>query len=329
MEFKPAKRTRAKLRLGISGPSGAGKTYSALMIANGIASWTKIAIIDSENGSAELYSHLGAYSVLTLEPPYTPEKYIEAIRLAEKSGFEVVIIDSLSHCWNGEGGILDQQGKAAEVKFKGNTWAAWRDITPRHNALVETILKSSCHIIATLRSKTEYIQVSENGKSLVKKIGLAPVQRDGMEYEFTVFLDLSVEHIAFSSKDRTGVFDGQYFKPSFDTGKKLLAWLNCGEREGMQELEAGSKTEERGLKQTNSVINENEYRIVGVESKTKSSGQVFARLLLQGQKGKVVAWSADTAILEVPVGSVIYAELVQKNTTNIIESYVRKGEVAA
>mgnify|MGYP003593657559 CR=1 FL=1 len=272
---------------------------------------------------------MGAYSVLTLEPPYTPEKYIEAIRLAEKSGFEVVIIDSLSHCWNGEGGILDQQGKAAEVKFKGNTWAAWRDITPRHNALVETILKSSCHIIATLRSKTEYIQVSENGKSLVKKIGLAPVQRDGMEYEFTVFLDLSVEHIAFSSKDRTGVFDGQYFKPSFDTGKKLLAWLNCGEREGIQELEAGSKTEEQGLGQTNSVINGNEYCIVGVESKTKSSGQVFVRLLLHGQKGKVVAWSADTAILEVPVGSVIYAELVQKNTTNIIESYVRKGEVAA
>lgn len=329
MEFKPAKRTRAKLRLGISGPSGAGKTYSALMIANGITPWTKIAIIDSENGSAELYSHLGAYSVLTLEPPYTPEKYIEAIRLAEKSGFEVVIIDSLSHCWNGEGGILDQQGKAAEVKFKGNTWAAWRDITPRHNALVETILKSSCHIIATLRSKTEYIQVSENGKSLVKKIGLAPVQRDGMEYEFTVFLDLSVEHIAFSSKDRTGVFDGQYFKPSFDTGKKLLAWLNCGEREGIQELEAGSKTEEQGLGQTNSVINGNEYCIIGVESKTKSSGQVFARLLLQGQAGKVVAWSADTEILEVPVGSMIYAELVQKNTTNIIESYVRKGEVAA
>ena len=85
MEFKPAKRTRAKLRLGISGPSGAGKTYSALMIANGITPWTKIAIIDSENGSAELYSHLGAYSVLTLEPPYTPEKYIEAIRLAERT----------------------------------------------------------------------------------------------------------------------------------------------------------------------------------------------------------------------------------------------------
>ena len=133
MDFKPAQRKRAKLRLGIAGPSGSGKTYSALTIASGLAPFLKVAVIDSENGSAELYSHLGGYSVLTLEPPYTPEKYIAAIHLAEQAGFEVIIIDSLSHAWNGEGGILDQQGKAAETKYKGNSWAAQVALSHNHN----------------------------------------------------------------------------------------------------------------------------------------------------------------------------------------------------
>ena len=142
MQFQPAQRKRAKLRLGIAGTSGSGKTYSALAIASGITSWSKIAVIDTENGSAELYAHLGQYSVLTLTAPYDPDKYIAAIHLAEQSGFDVIIVDSLSHAWNGEGGILDQQGKAADSKYKGNSWAAWREFTPKHNALVETMLKS-------------------------------------------------------------------------------------------------------------------------------------------------------------------------------------------
>ena len=169
MEFKPAQRKRAKLRLAIAGPSGSGKSYSALVVASGIAPWSKIAVIDSENGSAELYAHLGGYSVLTIEAPYDPQKYINAIHIAEQSGFEVIIIDSLSHAWNGEGGILDQQGKVADAKYKGNSWAAWRECTPKHNALVEAMLKSSCHIIATMRSKTEYAQVTENGKTGINR----------------------------------------------------------------------------------------------------------------------------------------------------------------
>lgn len=329
MEFKPAKRTRAKLRLGIAGPSGSGKTYSALIIANGLVPWSKVAVIDSENGSAELYSHLGSYSTLTLEPPYSPEKYIEAIHVAEKSGFEVIIIDSLSHCWSGEGGILDQQGKAADTKYKGNTWAAWRDVTPKHNALVEAMLKSPCHIIATLRSKTEYAQISENGKTIVKKIGLAPVQRDGMEYEFTVFLDLSIEHIANASKDRTSLFDGQYFKPSADTGRKLLSWMNFEDVNPVI-----LPTEQQDIKPVSQVCDatitqKNEYRIVSSEAKTKNNGQVFARVALLGREGKVVAWSEQPEILNLPLGTLITAELAQKNKTTIIESYVPKGGEAA
>lgn len=283
MEFKRAQRKRAKLRLGIAGPSGSGKTFSALLIASGIAPWSKVAVIDSENGSAELYAHLGNYSVMTLAPPYNPEKYINAIHIAEQSGFEVIIIDSLSHCWSGEGGILDQQGRASDTKYKGNSWAAWREFTPKHNALVEAMLKSPCHVIATMRSKTEYVQVTENGKPAIKKMGTAPVQRDGMEYEFTVFIDLSTEHIATPSKDRTSLFDGTYFKPSAETGQKLLSWLN---------LE--SNVEQKSTSSASSdAYDIHEYRILNSEAKTKPGGQVFARVTLSGSEGRVVAWSSE------------------------------------
>mgnify|MGYP001157795136 CR=1 FL=1 len=227
--LRKAERKKAKLRLGIVGPSGSGKTYSSLLIAYGITGdWSKIALIDTENGSGDLYAHLGEYNVLTLEAPYTPDRYIEAIKACEDAGMEAIIIDSLSHAWAGEGGALDIQGAAAARI--GNSWSAWREVTPMHNALVNTMLTSKCHIIATMRAKTEYVQEKDpaTGKSIVRKIGLAPVQRDGMEYEFTITMDISTEHIATASKDRTGLFDGQYFKPSIETGKKLLEWLESG-----------------------------------------------------------------------------------------------------
>ncbi len=222
--FRKAERRKAKARVGIAGPAGSGKTYSALKIAFGLGG--KIAMIDTENGSGDLYAHLGDYDVLTLTAPFTPEKYIEGIKAAEAAGYDVLIIDSLSHAWAGEGGLLDAQGKIADSS--GNSWTAWRKVTPRHNLLVETILQSKLHIIATMRSKMEYAQTEENGKKVVKKLGLAPIQRDGMEYEFTVFMDLSQEHLATATKDRTGLFDGQYFTPDESTGGRLLAWLEMG-----------------------------------------------------------------------------------------------------
>lgn len=224
--FRKAERKKAKLRCGISGPSGSGKTYSALLIAFGLGG--KVAMIDTENGSGDLYAHLGEYDVLTLQAPYTPDKYIEAIKAAEAAGYASVVIDSLTHAWSGEGGLLDQQGKIAD-SGRGNSYTAWRTITPKHNALVEAMLQSSCHIIATMRSKTEYvIEKNDKGKDTPRKIGMAPVQRDGMEYEFTVFFDISIEHVATASKDRTSLFDQTFFKPSSDTGARLLAWLNAG-----------------------------------------------------------------------------------------------------
>lgn len=336
MDFKPAQRKRAKLRLAIAGTSGAGKTYSSLLLASGIAPWNKIAIIDSENGSAELYAHLGEYSVLTLQPPYDPDKYVAAIKLAEQKGFEVIIIDSLSHAWNGEGGILDQQGKAADTKYKGNSWAAWRECTPKHNTLVEAMLKSSCHIIATMRSKTEYTQITENGKPTIKKLGMAPIQRDGMEYEFTTVFDLSIEHIAVTSKDRTGIFDGKYFKPDATTGHKLLSWLNCDNMRNDTAKVQILLTTQFDSEPVPDIFSENttdllnRYRIISSEAKTKGNGQVFAKLVLLRGDTHILAWSASPEILDISAGTVIIANITEKNDTHIIESYsiVKAGEAA-
>lgn len=232
MAFRKALRSKSRLRLGLSGASGSGKTWSALSIANGLTgSWDKVAIIDTENGSADLYAERGPYSVCTLTAPYEPKKYIDAIKDAENAGFGCIIIDSLTHAWSGEGGMLDIQGKIAD-SGKGNSYTAWRTVTPMHNRLVETILTSPCHIIVTARSKTEYVLEEEikNGRKIQvpKKVGMAPIYRDGLEYEMTVFFELAQDHTASVSKDRTGLFDGRYFVPDDSTGKELLAWLEGG-----------------------------------------------------------------------------------------------------
>jgi hypothetical protein len=224
IEFKRAERQKSKLRLGISGPAGSGKSFSSILMALGIGG--RIAMIDTERGSGDLYCHLGEYDTCTLEPPFTPEKYVEAIKAAEVGGYDIIIIDSLSHAWAGPGGVLDIHGHSSDKN--GNSWTAWRQVTPRHNDLVDAMLQSRCHIIATMRSKMEHIQTTENGKTVIKKVGMNPIQRDGMEYEFTVFLDLDHNHFASTSKDRTSLFDGQVFKPNQETGSTLAAWLEKG-----------------------------------------------------------------------------------------------------
>lgn len=224
--FRKAERRKARLRLGLVGPAGSGKTYGALLIAMGLGG--KIALIDTENGSGDLYAHLGDYDVCTLDAPYTVQKYLAAIEEAEQAGYSVLIIDSLSHAWAGEGGLLDQQGKIAD-SGRGNSYTAWRQVTPWHNKLVEAMLTSKCHIIATMRAKTEYVQEkNDKGKTEIRKVGMAPVQRDGMDYEFGVVFDLDVNHNATVSKDRTTLFDGQIFRPSRKTGEALRDWLESG-----------------------------------------------------------------------------------------------------
>ena len=228
--FRKAEKQQAKLRLAITGPAGAGKTYGALLIAQGLGG--KIAMIDTENGSGDLYSDLFTYDIGTITAPYDVRKYITAIQEAEQEGYNVLIIDSLSHAWNGEGGLLDWQGKIVDSGKTQNSFTAWRQITPWQNKLIGMLLNSSCHIIATMRSKMDYVMTKdENNKTVIRRVGLAPIQRDGIEYEFATVFDLNTNHLATVTKDRTSLFDGQIFKISQETGKTLLNWLNKGQEE--------------------------------------------------------------------------------------------------
>lgn len=225
MELRKASRKRAKIKMALQGPSGAGKTYSALLLAFGLCNkWTKIAVIDTENHSAELYSNLGQYNTVSIAAPYTPEKYCEAIHLCEQAGMEVIVLDSISHEWDGSGGILDIHGNMA-----GNSFTNWAKLTPRHNAFIQTIVQSSSHIIGTIRSKQDYVLQEKNGKMVPEKVGLKGVTRDGMDYEFTLVLEIDIKHNASASKDRTGLFASKpEFKITSETGKLILIWCNEG-----------------------------------------------------------------------------------------------------
>lgn len=226
MKLQQAKRSEVKLRLGLSGASGFGKTYSALLLAHGITEdWSKIAIIDTENNSASLYSHLGEFNVLTLDEPYAPERYIEAIRACEAHSQEVIIIDSITHEWSGKGGCLQIHEKL------GGKFQDWAKVSPRHQAFIDAILQSNCHIITTVRRKIDYsLDINSNGRTRVIKHGTKEITREGFEYELTANFELiNDKHLAKVSKDRTGLFmDKPEFVINQATGKKLIHWCNMG-----------------------------------------------------------------------------------------------------
>jgi len=225
--WKRAERKRVKLRISLCGPSGSGKTYSALKIAKGLGG--KVALLDAESGRGSLYSSDFDYTVAELSAPYSPARYIEYIKSAEQGGFDVLIIDSLSHAWAAEGGVLDMVDKKSAAS-RGNSFTAWRDVTPEQNRLVEAIISSKMHIIITLRSKVEYVvETDQTGRTRPRKIGLAPVQREGLEFEFTVGFDLSTNgNIASTSKDNTKLFRNQDFVIDESTGQKLIEWVMSG-----------------------------------------------------------------------------------------------------
>lgn len=226
--FKKAERKKAFLKIAITGVSGSGKTYSALQLAQGLGG--KIAMIDTENGSGELYSSLCDYDVAPMSAPFTPEKYIDYIHEAEQAGYNVLIIDSLSHAWAGEGGILDFVDKKVATTRSGNSFTAWKDATPKQNRLIDAILQSKMDVIVCMRSKQAYeIVENDKGKKMPVKMGLAPIQRDGLEYEFTVMFDISVErHMAVANKDRTGLFVDWCDVITPQTGKNIRQWSDSG-----------------------------------------------------------------------------------------------------
>jgi hypothetical protein len=222
MKLETASKSKSYMRVALQGASGSGKTYSALRLAFGLTRNDNIAIVDTENGSAHLYSSLGNYQVLQLTSPFTPERYKEAIDVCVANGIETIVIDSLSHEWEGNGGILEMHGSSTG----SNSFANWAKITPRHNALIQHILNTPAHVIATLRSKQEYaLKKDDRGRSTPEKLGMKPIQRDGIDYEFTTVLSVDMNHKAVAVKDRTGLFPlDTPFTITEEVGKRLLQW---------------------------------------------------------------------------------------------------------
>ena len=228
MQLQKATRKKVKLRLNLSAPSGAGKTYSALQMAFGlIGDWEKIAVIDTENGSASLYDHLGAFNVIDLQPPFSPERYIQAIDACISAGMECIIIDSSTHEWNGPGGCIESNEKLAQARYKGNTWSAWNETTPKHDSFVNKLLHCDAHVITCTRSKMETVMGDDKR---VKKVGMKDIQREGWEYELTVSLTIDRDtHLAIASKDRTELFEGRDpFLITPATGKMIADWCEKG-----------------------------------------------------------------------------------------------------
>lgn len=225
--IRQAERRQAKLRLALTGVSGSGKSLGAINLAAGMGK--KFVVIDTEHKSADLYADVAKFDVLTLDKPFTPEKYIGAINFCELQGYEIIIIDSLSHAWSGEGGVLDMHEAATQASSSKNSYMAWKDVTPWQNKLVNTIIQSPAHIITTMRVKTHHDLVDVGGKKRPVKIGLAPIQKEGLEYEFTCVLSLDKDSYLYtSSKDRTNIFEGKHEKLSQETGKRIMEWLESG-----------------------------------------------------------------------------------------------------
>lgn len=222
-QFARATKKKVKLRVLIASPAGGGKTQGALSIASGLGGRT--AVIDTERSSASHYSDRFEFDALDLGPPYSPERFIEAIKAAESAGYQNLIIDSITHEWDGAGGVLEINEQLAQAKYRGNTWSAWSDSTPRHRAFIDAMLQCNMHVIATARSKTETVQ-GEDKK--VRKVGMKIEQRGSIEYEFSVVWEIDhSSHLASATKDRTRLFS-EPLSLTAETGKTLLKWLDSG-----------------------------------------------------------------------------------------------------
>lgn len=226
--FRKAVKYDAKLRLALIGPSGSGKTMTALILGKRLAetTGTKLAVIDTERGSASKYADAYEFDVLELES-YHPTKYVEAIEAAGAAGYGVLVVDSLSHAWAGKDGALELVDREAAKMKSPNGFAAWRTITPLHNKLVDAMTGSGLHLIVTMRSKMEHIQTTDDrGRTVIKKVGMQPIQREGLEYEFDVVGDMDTENTLVVSKTRcSALTGGVYPKPTEELADTLIAWL--------------------------------------------------------------------------------------------------------
>jgi hypothetical protein len=240
-QVEEAKREKLDAAIALIGPSGSGKTLSALFIAYGMmktkhpdleeaAIWKKIGLADTEHNRSKVYAHserigvpIGGFRHIDFKAPYSPSRYKEAVKALKKAGVETVIIDSLSHAWEGEGGLLDMQQKY------GGTFAAWNKVKPDIQDFIKTLTQSDLHVIGTMRTKQDYvIETSELGKQNIKKVGLKTIQKDDLEYEFQIVFAVDMDHNTRVSKDNSGIYDGKTFKIDPEVGKNIYEWLELG-----------------------------------------------------------------------------------------------------
>ena len=224
--FTKATKAQLKARIAITGPSGSGKTYTALKLATAMCK--RVAVIDTEHGSASKYADEFQFDVLEMAD-FHPDNYVAAIKAAEQAGYDGLIIDSASHEWSGKGGCLELKELFAKRSKGGNEWAAWADVTPLHNGFIEAIHAADMHIFTTYRSKMDYVQAEENGRKVIKKVGMAPVTREGAEYEHDIVLDMDIEHTAVIAKSRCkALADAVVRTPGDELAKAIMNWLNDG-----------------------------------------------------------------------------------------------------
>jgi hypothetical protein len=223
--FRKATREKVFLKLAVTGPSGSGKTYSSLRLARGLVGPSgKIALIDTENRSASLYADRFDFDTLDIAPPFDNEKFVDGVNAAVEAGYGAIVIDSASHFWEG---ILDYKDKLDQRG--GNSYTNWKIAGDKFGGIVKAVLQSPAHVICCMRSKMDYVQEKDDrGKTQIKKVGLAPIMRDGIEYEFTTVFDVALNHQAAVSKDRSGLFVDKIFQITEETGAQLEAWRLSG-----------------------------------------------------------------------------------------------------
>lgn len=231
-QFKRLERKKVFLKLGLMGPSGSGKTYSALLLAKGLANGGKIAALDTENGSLSLYAHLAEVDGIDFRPPFEPKKAVAAIEAAVAEGYSVLVIDSVTHFWKW---ILDF--KESLDRAGGNSYTNWGKAKPHFDALKEAMLHAPLHIVCCMRAKDEYVlERNDKGKEAPRKVGMGAIMEPGAEYEYTTVFELSMDHHAIASKDRTGMFDGEFARISEKTGERFLEWLASGKGQQLEVL---------------------------------------------------------------------------------------------
>jgi hypothetical protein len=274
MQFQKATKYGAKVRLALIGPAGSGKTYSALAIGEKLGA--KVAVIDTEHGSASKYADRFGFDVLTLES-FAPDTYVEAIKAAEAAGYDVLVIDSLSHAWMGKDGALEQVDRAAAKSRSQNTYTAWRDVTPMQTRMMDTIIACKMHLIATMRSKTAYELEERNGKKVPVKVGLAPIQRDGTEFEFDVVGEMDQDNNLLVTKTRCPALSGKMIaRPGGELAKTLLEWV-AGEAAPEKAAQASQKA--AGATGSQKVLEDEWLRAIAACDNVASLDQIRDRMV--------------------------------------------------